>query len=135
MAARCRVPGTSVRRHLQDLNALGVIDLTGTEPETWQAGTWLRQRWSEVVECPSPAAPSSPSVPARDLSDAESVARGLALLGPEDSRLMERRFAERWPTLKPLRLDRMGWAPDVRRWRPEVRQWMGEELAAMERAG
>lgn len=141
VAGRCRLPVSTVRRHLQDLNALGLVDLTGTEPETWQAGDWLRRRWSEVVEIPPPAPPAlltppatrrSLSVPTVDLSDPDTVARGLALLDRDASVLMETRFTNRWPNLRPLHLFRMGWADDVRRWRPEVRQWVGEELAAME---
>lgn len=41
----CRLPETPVRRHLQDLNAHGVLDLTGQFPERWSASEWLREHW------------------------------------------------------------------------------------------
>lgn len=45
VAARCRLPETTVRRRLVDLVALGVIDLSGTHPERWAASAWLQDRW------------------------------------------------------------------------------------------
>lgn len=131
VAARCRVPGTSVRRHLQDLCALGLVDLTGSDPETWRASTWLRRRWRQAVDSPPPPRPQASPDPPPDLSDPDQVAGRLALLDREDSASMEANFAKRWPDLKALHLHRMGWAQDVRRWRPEVRQWVGEELLRM----
>ena len=131
VAARCRVPATSIRRHLQDLCALGVIELTGTEPETWQAGTWLRERWAQAVGPPAPAEtpPVGPSPAPDDGPEARDLAQRLAVLGAEDSHILEARFAERWPKERALRLSHMGWAEDLRRWRPELRRWVGEELA------
>ncbi len=55
VAARCRLPQSSVRRHLQELLALGLCDLTGDHPERWCASTWLRDHW-HVVEAPPPMA-------------------------------------------------------------------------------
>jgi len=48
VAARCRLPETSVRRLLQELSALQVVDLVGTRPECWSASAWLRDRWRSV---------------------------------------------------------------------------------------
>lgn len=55
IAGRCRLPGSSVRRHLQELSALGLCDLTGDHPERWCASTWLRDHWP-VVNAPPPTA-------------------------------------------------------------------------------
>ena len=42
VAGQCRMPKTPVRRHLEELNAHGVVDLEATLPERWTAGEWLR---------------------------------------------------------------------------------------------
>lgn len=48
IAGHCRLPTTSTERHLQDLNAHGVLDLVGTGPQTWAASSWLRDSWWAV---------------------------------------------------------------------------------------
>jgi DNA-binding MarR family transcriptional regulator len=48
IAARTRLKETTVRRHLDDLVALGVLDLVQTRPEQWDASDWLRTGWSTV---------------------------------------------------------------------------------------
>jgi hypothetical protein len=49
LAARARLPETTVRRHLQDLDALGVVDrIPGDGPETWRAGEWLYAAWDRT---------------------------------------------------------------------------------------
>jgi hypothetical protein len=65
VAARCRLPASSVRRHLQELSALGLCDLEGTDPERWCASAWLRTRW-QVVDAPPPT-PGSADQPASDV--------------------------------------------------------------------
>jgi predicted ArsR family transcriptional regulator len=45
VAGRCRLPETSVRRHLQDLHAHGVIDLLDYGPELWEVSQWTTERW------------------------------------------------------------------------------------------
>ena len=40
---------TSARRHLQELRALGLVDLTGERPERWRASEWLETRWRELA--------------------------------------------------------------------------------------
>ena len=43
------LPTTSVRRHLEDLWALGVIDkIAQSGPEMWVASEWLAEQWSAV---------------------------------------------------------------------------------------
>jgi hypothetical protein len=49
VAARCRLTTTPTRRHLQDLNAHGVLDLVGTAPECWQVSEWTREMWWAVA--------------------------------------------------------------------------------------
>ncbi|MGH8995138.1 MAG: hypothetical protein ACRDYB_03745 [Acidimicrobiales bacterium] len=68
VAARCRLPVSSVRRHLQELSALGLCDLDGIDPERWCASTWLRNGW-QVVEAPPPT-PGTPDQPALDVDPA-----------------------------------------------------------------
>jgi len=130
VAAHCRVPGSSVRRHLQDLTALDLVDLTGTDPETWRAGQWLRTRWADVVEASVRVAVQAPATS----TDADALAGCLAVLGVEDCLRLEERFTGRWPSERALNLSRMGWATDVRRWGPEVRQWVAQELDRMGRS-
>lgn len=55
VAARCKLPPSTVRHQLQELTAVGLCDLTGDHPERWCASTWLRGRW-QVVEAPPPTA-------------------------------------------------------------------------------
>ncbi|MHB1582502.1 MAG: helix-turn-helix domain-containing protein [Acidimicrobiales bacterium] len=62
VAARCRLPGSSVRRHLQELSALGLCDLNGGHPERWCASGWLRSAW-EVVGAPPPTPPPTGAAP------------------------------------------------------------------------
>jgi hypothetical protein len=45
IAARCALPQTSVRRHLQDLTAHGVLTMTYDSPETWAVSDWTSQQW------------------------------------------------------------------------------------------
>lgn len=45
IAVRCRLPETSVRRHLYELFSHKVIDQTGDRPGRWRASDWLRDRW------------------------------------------------------------------------------------------
>ncbi len=49
-AARCDIPQTSVRRHLEDLAALGVVAKVHHEPpETWAPSEWLSERIEVAV--------------------------------------------------------------------------------------
>ena len=49
-AARLDLPHTSVRRHLEDLGARGVLARVHfTDPEAWVASEWTRERWEAVV--------------------------------------------------------------------------------------
>lgn len=48
IAGRCRLPQTTARRHLQELAALGLCDLTGDRPERWCVSGWLAERWREL---------------------------------------------------------------------------------------
>lgn len=57
IAGHCRLPVTPTRRHLQDLNAHGVIDLGGEFPERWTASTWLRGNWWAVTDTAPGVAP------------------------------------------------------------------------------
>jgi hypothetical protein len=57
IAGHCRLPVTPTRRHLQDLNAHGVIDLVGEFPERWTASAWLRENWWAVTDTKPMAAP------------------------------------------------------------------------------
>jgi hypothetical protein len=46
IAARCDLPTTSVRRHLEDLTALGVLrKVHYTDPESWGISDWLKDQW------------------------------------------------------------------------------------------
>jgi hypothetical protein len=45
IAGHCRLTLTPTRRHLQDLNAHGVLDIKGDHPETWAPSAWLRENW------------------------------------------------------------------------------------------
>lgn len=49
VAARCRLPVTSVQRHLEDLTAHGVLDLVSDAPQLWAASEWLRDAWWSVT--------------------------------------------------------------------------------------
>ncbi len=49
VAGRCRLPQTTARRHLQELVALGIAELTGEGPERWRAAEWLVDKWGELV--------------------------------------------------------------------------------------
>jgi predicted ArsR family transcriptional regulator len=48
VAGCCHLPETSVRRHLPDLHAHGVIDLLDYGPELWQVSKWTQGRWWSV---------------------------------------------------------------------------------------
>jgi len=48
IAGRTRLKETTVRRHIDDLVALGVLDLVQTRPDQWAASDWLRTGWSSV---------------------------------------------------------------------------------------
>lgn len=65
IAARCRLPKTTVRRHLEDLTAHGVIDFCGDEPERWAASDWLCQSWWAVEGF----APDDPAVHDGEMRD------------------------------------------------------------------
>jgi len=52
VAGRCRLPPTSTRRHLEDLTALGVLDLIGDDPERWATSAGTRERWWAVTTGP-----------------------------------------------------------------------------------
>ena len=45
VAGHLRLPVTPTRRHLQDLYAHGVVDLSGDHPERWSASEWLVDHW------------------------------------------------------------------------------------------
>jgi hypothetical protein len=45
IAARCHLRETTVRRHLDDLAALRVLDVVGTNPRVWQLSALTRFRW------------------------------------------------------------------------------------------
>ena len=49
IAAHCGLPQTTVRRHLEDLVALGLLALVGWNPEQWMASDWLAERWSTLA--------------------------------------------------------------------------------------
>jgi hypothetical protein len=62
IAGNCRLTLTPTRRHLQDLTAHGVLDLVPTNPERWEASTWLMERWpSDAGTSPDPDEPSERS--------------------------------------------------------------------------
>jgi hypothetical protein len=49
IAARCDLPSSSVRRHLEDLTALGVLrKVHYTDPESWGISPWLKDQWWAV---------------------------------------------------------------------------------------
>ena len=50
IAARCDLPATSVRRHLEDLTALRVLrKVHFTDPEAWTASDWLMDQWWAIT--------------------------------------------------------------------------------------
>jgi len=49
IAGHCRLPETTTRRHLQDLNAHGVVDKVGDYPERWVVSDWTMERWWAVT--------------------------------------------------------------------------------------
>lgn len=54
LKGKLRLPKTMLHRHLEDLNALGVIDLVAEHPEQWSASQWLRERWWATEQvCPA----------------------------------------------------------------------------------
>jgi hypothetical protein len=48
VGGRVGLPYTSVRRRLEDLTALGVVELVGERPERWRVSYWVRDRWWAV---------------------------------------------------------------------------------------
>jgi hypothetical protein len=46
VAARCALPRTSVRRHLQDLAAHGVLNQTDDVLEIWMVSDWTWDQWA-----------------------------------------------------------------------------------------
>ena len=50
IGGHCRLPVTPTRRHLQDLNAHGVVEWLGDDPERWMSSTWLRENWWAVTD-------------------------------------------------------------------------------------
>jgi hypothetical protein len=51
VGGRVGLPFTSVRRHLEDLWALGAINkVAQSGPETWVASDWLREQWWAVYD-------------------------------------------------------------------------------------
>jgi hypothetical protein len=49
LAGHCRRPQTTTRRHLEDLNAHGVVDRLGDHPERWVVSDWTLKRWWSVT--------------------------------------------------------------------------------------
>ncbi len=45
IAARCRLKETTVRRHLDDLEALKILDVPWTRPACWQVSVGTRREW------------------------------------------------------------------------------------------
>lgn len=58
IAGRCRLPQSTIRRVLEDLTALGVVDLVGDHPECWTVTGWLRERWAVVSASQTTGGPS-----------------------------------------------------------------------------
>jgi hypothetical protein len=58
-AARLDLPHTSLRRHLEDLRARGVLwRVAYTGPEAWEASDWTRAHWDAITsEYPTAATP------------------------------------------------------------------------------
>ncbi len=50
VAGRARLPEPAARRHLEDLDAHGVVDLVGSGPNRWKASAWCSQRWGEAED-------------------------------------------------------------------------------------
>jgi hypothetical protein len=50
IAARCELPQTSVRRHLEDLTAHRVLEKVHHEPEIWAISEWTRAQWWAVAD-------------------------------------------------------------------------------------
>jgi hypothetical protein len=50
IAGHCRLSVTPTRRHLQDLNAHGVLDLVPGDPERWTTSQWLCEYWWALSE-------------------------------------------------------------------------------------
>lgn len=48
VAGHARLPSTTARRHLEDLVAHGVLELTCEDPELWEASDWLIESWWAV---------------------------------------------------------------------------------------
>jgi hypothetical protein len=48
VGARIGLPSTSTRRRLEDLAALGVVELVGEHPERWRLSEWVIERWWAV---------------------------------------------------------------------------------------
>ncbi len=48
VAGHARLPVTTVRRHLEDLFALEVVERTGEHPERWRLGAWLDGMWPRL---------------------------------------------------------------------------------------
>ena len=63
IAGHCRLTETPTRRHLQDLNAHGVIDRAATSPERWTTSVWLRETWWAVTN-PGPGGPKESAMTA-----------------------------------------------------------------------
>jgi hypothetical protein len=53
IAARTHLKETTVRRHIDDLVALGILDLARTRPDEWAASDWLRAVWESRHTAPS----------------------------------------------------------------------------------
>jgi hypothetical protein len=49
IAGHSRLPDTTSRRHLQDLNAHGVVDKVGDYPERWVVSDWTMDQWWAVT--------------------------------------------------------------------------------------
>lgn len=45
VGGRLGLPASSVRRHLQALTALDVLQYVGDDPERWWVSPWVRQQW------------------------------------------------------------------------------------------
>ena len=54
IAGRVRLKETTARRYLEDLVALGILDLVRTRPDEWAASKWLHQGWLTFERSPVP---------------------------------------------------------------------------------
>lgn len=55
IAARCRVKESTLRRYLEDLEALKVLDRLGTRPACWQLSASVAEKWRKPPTNCNPA--------------------------------------------------------------------------------